>query len=131
MSASRRDVVVGAGLLAAGAAPAHAAAAPEPDAAWFQAALERFAGFGVKASGGPGDQASGAWLQDELQRAGYRCARQAFETPYAAVRTATLAAGGHRATVFPQAIVTPTGPQASPGRCASLQAAAAWRARSP
>lgn len=107
MSASRRGVILGAGALAT--TPAVAAGAG-PDAAWLQAVLERFAGFGVKASGGPGDSASGAWLEAELTALGYLCERQAFDVPHADVRTATLAVGDHRAPVLPQAIVIPTGP---------------------
>lgn len=109
MGASRRGVILGAGALAA-AAPAAQAAPAGPDAAWFQAVLERFAGFGIKASGGPGDTACGAWLEAELGGLGYACERQAFEVPYAEVRTATLTVGGHQATVFPQALVIATGP---------------------
>jgi hypothetical protein len=112
MSTSRRDVIVGAGFLAAVAsAPALAApGAAAPEAAWFQAVLERFAGFGVKAAGGPGDMASGAWLEGDLEPLGYRCERQAFDVPYAEARTASLAVGDRRAAVFPQAIVKTTGP---------------------
>ncbi|UAL08675.1 M28 family peptidase [Caulobacter segnis] len=111
MSASRRDLLLGGGVLAAGAATA-ARAAPAvapPDAAWLQAVLERFAGFGIKASGGSGDTASGAWLEGDLTALGYRCERQTFEVPYAEVRKATVAAGDRVATVFPQAIVKTTG----------------------
>jgi len=116
MGASRRDLLVGAGVLVAGAAGAAsvAKAAPavvaKPDPAWLQAVLERFAGFGVKASGGPGDTASGAWLEGELASLGYRSERQAFEVPYAEVRKATLAVGGKVVSVFPQAIVRTTDP---------------------
>src|SRR5436190_7192474 len=108
MGASRRDLFVGAGALAAAATASEARAAPG-DAAWLQAVLERFAGFGVKASGGPGDTTSGTWLEGDLTALGFRCERQAFEVPYAEVRTATLATGERRATVFPQAIVKTTG----------------------
>lgn len=113
MGASRRDLLMGVGVAAAAAAT-DAGAAPSPaaagDAAWLQGVLERFAGFGIKASGGPGDTASGAWLQAELETLGYRCERQAFDTPYAEVRTAALSVGDRRAAVFPQAIVAATGP---------------------
>lgn len=112
MNASRRDLLVGAGVLAATAAPSARAAQAggAVDVAWLQAALERFASFGVKASGGPGDTASGAWLEGELTALGFRCERQAFEVPYAEVRKATLTAGDRGATVVPQAIVKATGP---------------------
>lgn len=110
MNTSRRGVLLGAATAAAGSVAGVASAGASPDAAWLQGVLERFAGFGVKASGGPGDTASGAWLEGDLTALGYRCERQAFEVPYADVRTATLAVGDRRATVFPQAIVQPTGP---------------------
>ncbi|MBL8556505.1 MAG: M28 family peptidase [Phenylobacterium sp.] len=114
MSTSRRGLLVGTGMLAAGAA-ASARAAVDPaaaggDAAWLQGVLERFAGFGIKASGGPGDTASGAWVEGDLTALGYRCERQAFETPDADVRTATLKVGERTASVYPQAIVKTTGP---------------------
>lgn len=109
MGASRRDLLVGAlGVGALAAAPGAQAAAAKFDAAWLQMVLERFAGFGGKASGGAGDNASGDWLEKELTALGYRCERQAFEVPYADVRQATLVAGGRRAEVFPQAIVRTT-----------------------
>jgi hypothetical protein len=80
------------------------------DDAWFQTVLERYFGFGVKASGGPGDNACGAWLEGELSKAGYACRRQVFEVPFFEVRQATLASGGASAPVIPQAVVVPTGP---------------------
>lgn len=112
MQASRRGVLLGTGLAAAGLAAGAQAAGPAgatPDAAWFQAVLERYAGFGVKASGGKGDLGVGQWLEGELSALGYRCERQVFQTPYAEVRTATLSTGGRTAPVFPQAIVRTTG----------------------
>lgn len=123
MSASRRDLLAAAGGLAAAAAtsPARAASAKRLDAAWLQGVLERFAGFGVKASGGPGDTASGVWLSDELTALGYSCERQSFDVPYAEVRTAILESGERSANVFPQAIVkaTATGGLSAPIRLAS------------
>ncbi len=112
MGASRRDLLVGAmgvGALAAGAPQAARAAVGEPDAVWLQGVLERFAGLGIKASGGAGDTASGEWLEKDLMALGYRCERQAFDVPYAEVRQATLVAGAHKAAVFPQANVKTTG----------------------
>jgi hypothetical protein len=123
MGASRRDLIVLAGALAAtsGGAAEAAPTAPAADAAWLQAVIERFAGFGVKASGGPGDTASGAWLEHDLTALGFRCERQAIDVPYADIRNATLAVGDHRAGVFPQAIVktTPPGGLTAPLRLAS------------
>ena len=118
MTPSRRGLLGGAGILgfaAAGEAVAGAAAAPGArgagDAPALQAILERYAGFGVKASGGPGDEACGAWLEGQLTGLGYACRRQAFEVPFFEVRQASLACGEAHATVTPQAIVAPTGPQ--------------------
>ena len=121
MFSSRRNFLGGAGLvgLAAAtptaAAPAVSASRTE-DAAWLQARLERYNDFGIKASGGPGDVACGAWLEEELRGWGYSCRRQAFEVPYFEVRQAALSSGEAQAPqaqapVIPQAIVAPTGAQ--------------------
>ena len=114
MTPSRRGLLGGAGLLGLAAAGPEAAAAPG-DLAALQAMLERYAGFGIKASGGPGDAACGGWLEGELTRAGYACRRQAFEVPYFEVRQASLTCGEAKAAVIPQAIVAPTGPQGVTG----------------
>ncbi len=113
MTPSRRGLLGGAGLLGlAAAGPAAAAGVgAQAEAAALQATLERYHGFGVKASGGPGDNACGAWLEGELGKLGYACRRQAFEVPFFEARQATLSCGGAKAEVIPQAIVTPTGPQ--------------------
>jgi hypothetical protein len=129
---SRRSLLKGAGL-AALAAPADAAPGDDaaPEAAIFQASLERYAGFGVKASGGAGDEACGAWLEQELTTAGYACRRQPFDAPYFDVRQATLVCGDAKAAVIPQAIVAPTGSQGLtaplriPSECADLAGAIA------
>lgn len=123
MGASRREVLAGASMAAGGVASrAHAAGAgSRTEAAWLQGVIERYAGFGIKASGGPGDEGSGAWLQSDLEAIGYRCERQPFQVPYATVRTASLRTGERTAPVFPQAIVRTTGPGglAGPLRLAS------------
>ncbi len=124
-SASRRAVLgAGATLLAAtpaiAAAPTVTGAAAEAEA---RRILERYQGFGDKASGGPGDIASGAWLEGELSAMGFRLQRQAFDAP-AYEGDATLTAGAATATLIPQATVIPTPPQgltapihlAGPGR---------------
>ncbi|HLZ76668.1 hypothetical protein [Phenylobacterium sp.] len=121
MTPSRRGLLAGAGLVGLTAAgPAAASAAAE--AATLQATLERYHGFGVKASGGPGDTACGAWLEGELGKLGYACRRQAFEVPFFEPRQATLTCGEAKALVIPQAIVAPTGP---PGLTAPLKLASA------
>jgi hypothetical protein len=120
MSASRRGVLGGAGLLGlAAGVPAAAAGAAEvkasAQAAALQATLDRYFAFGSKASGGPGDEACGAWLEGELGRLGFTCRRQAFEIPFFEARQATLASGEARAPVVPQAIVAPTGSEGLTG----------------
>lgn len=114
IKASRR-AVLGAPLIAAGAATA-AVAAPvsAADEAEAKRILERYHGFGVKASGGPGDIASGEWLEGELRALGYTTARHEIETP-AYEGAATLACGAARADLIPQAHV-----QTTPGITAPL-----------
>lgn len=78
LSASRRTLLgASASLLAAGPS----AAATRTDEADAQRELERYHAFGYKASGGPGDTASGEWLEGELRSLGFACERQAFDMP--------------------------------------------------
>jgi hypothetical protein len=118
-TASRR-AVLGAGATMIAAAPA-AAAQPKALAAETAEAeriLERYQGFGIKASGGPGDAASGEWLEGELKALGYTVQRQPIEVP-AFEGEATLTADDAKATLIPQAIVQPaqvSGPLFLPGR---------------
>jgi len=108
LSASRRAVLGGGATLLA-AAPAAAAPAISGGAeARAMRALERYAGFGVKASGGPGDIACGEWIEGELKAMGYACRRQPFETPAYEGEAPTLSIEGAKATLIPQAIVQPT-----------------------
>ena len=115
MISSRRDFLLAAGVggFAAGTAVAAPPDTPE-DLAWLQRTLERYDGFGIKASGGPGDEASGAWLEEMLGGWGYARRRQPFEVPWFEARRATLSSGDAQAPVIPQAIVAPTGPQGLP-----------------
>jgi hypothetical protein len=118
MAPSRRHLLAAGGIAAGGlaAGPGRAAAAAG-EAAALQAVLERYVGFGDKASGGTGDEACGAWLAETLEAYGYATARQAFEVPFFAPRTARLAlrGGETQAEVIPQAIVVPTGPEGLTG----------------
>ena len=64
------------GFLAASAAAPLALSATSPAFArqengQIAADLERYVGFGIKASGGAGDEACGAWLEAELAAAGF------------------------------------------------------------
>jgi hypothetical protein len=108
LSASRRAVLgVGATLLAA--APALGASVKTGGSeAEAKRILERYAGFGDKAAGGPGDVACGEWLEGELKALGYACERQPFDVPAYEGEAATLSFEGAKAILIPQAIVTPT-----------------------
>ena len=103
----RRQLVIGATMFPVAARAVAAGASVTAEA---EADLGRYIDFGIKASGGPGDNASGAWMANELEKAGYRVERQTIEVPFFDVSTAELRVGGHRADVLPQAVVGPTGP---------------------
>ena len=113
MTPSRRGFIEGAGLLGlVAASPAVAQNHTQAEsAAPLQALLERYVGFGDKASGGPGDTACGAWLEQLLGQYGYISHRQAFDAPFFEIRQATLSLGDSHVPVIPQGIVVPTGPQ--------------------
>ncbi|MGA0600981.1 hypothetical protein ACO2Q3_09795 [Caulobacter sp. KR2-114] len=104
---SRRALLA---LAAAGGGAATPIAASPPPADTCVADLQRYVGFGGKASGGPGDEACGAWLEAEAVRAGYAVRRHPIEVPWFEPSTAMLAAGAASAEVIPQGVVTPTGP---------------------
>ncbi len=93
--------------LAAGVAPP-AVARIDPDQVALD--LQRYIDFGAKQSGGPGDEACGAWLQSELEAAGFSTERQYFSAPWFEASSAELTAGGVRAPVWPQPIVQTTPP---------------------
>ncbi|WP_148293715.1 hypothetical protein [Azospirillum sp. B4] len=119
MISSRRGFMAGVGLLGVATASAQTGTAGKMaapgDPTDLQATLDRYASFGDKASGGAGDTACGVWLEAALGRMGYACHRQSFDVPFFEASQATLACGTARATVMPQAIVTPTGPQGLTG----------------
>jgi hypothetical protein len=86
--------------------------------------LARYTGFGIKASGGPGDTAAGEWIEGELRAAGFDVVRQPFQAPYFDATTAILASGTAVSEVIPQAIVVPgtvTGPLVSVGTPCATQ----------
>lgn len=107
LSASRR-AILGAGATLIAATPAAAARPKAGSGSDAMRVLERYAGFGDKASGGPGDIACGAWIESELKALGYACARQSFDVPAYEGEAPTLVIDGARATMIPQAIVAPT-----------------------
>lgn len=111
LSATRR------GFLAASAATPFIAAAPAasadaPGDAHDSIArdLQRYIGFGSKQSGGPGDEACGAWLEEELEVIGFRTQRQSFSAPWFTPETSEIIAGDVRANLWPQPIVQTTPP---------------------
>lgn len=55
--------------------------------------LARYLDLGSKASGGPGDEACGAWLEARLQALGYATRRQAFQVPLGETSGALTIAG--------------------------------------
>ncbi|QNQ11414.1 hypothetical protein [Sphingomonas alpina] len=104
---TRRDVLTASGATLV-AAPAAALADPAVTDR-LSADLDRYIGFGNKASGGAGDTACGEWLQAELAAAGFRVERQTFTVPWFEARHASLTMGRDSAPLIPQAIVVPTG----------------------
>ena len=101
---SRRAVLGAPAVLFA--ASAAGATTPARDAE-AQRILERYHSFGDKAAGGPGDTASGEWLEGELKGMGFTCRRQTYDVP-AFEGEATLTSGTARADLIPQAIVVTT-----------------------
>ncbi|WP_342249017.1 hypothetical protein [Sphingomonas sp. OTU376] len=110
---TRREMFTTAGLLvaASGARPGAASGGPS-----IEQDLARYIALGGKASGGPGDEASGVWLEAELKACGYATERQRFDAPYFETEHADLVSGDARASVLPQAIVVQTGPEGVTGR---------------
>ncbi|MFM8374705.1 MAG: hypothetical protein ACKN9P_01395 [Phenylobacterium sp.] len=103
---TRRRVVAGAAagsLLAGGARAA-------PDLISIRTDLETWVAIGGKASGGPGDTDSGAWMESRLRLFGYRTRRQAFQAPVFDARTAALTLGNTRVEGLAQAPARVTGP---------------------
>lgn len=101
------------GLLAASAtAPLISVSAPAlsapHDIARIGDDLQRYIGFGNKQSGGPGDEACGAWLEAELAAAGFETGRQYFSAPWFDAKVSELATGVARAQLWPQPIVQTT-----------------------
>ncbi len=85
--------------------------------------LRRYLDFGGKASGGPGDQACGAWLEAELRHAGYATERQSISVPWFEPERSELRCGEARASVWPQPVVVPTGPDGVTGPLVRVDAA--------
>ena len=108
---TRRGVVAGAAASPLLATPAMAA----PDLISIRTDLEAWVAMGGKASGGPGDQDSGAWMESRLRRFGYRTRRQAFEAPFSDLRTAALTFGKGSVKGLAQGPARVTGPEGVSG----------------
>ena len=100
---NRREV-----MAAAVVAPHAHTDAASPSTADVQGLLDRYVGFGSKASGGEGDAAAGAWLEAALRSDGFTVERQAFDAPFFEPATARLETEGAAVDVRPQALVVPT-----------------------
>lgn len=70
--------------------------------------LSRYIGFGIKQSGGEGDMACGAWLEQELRAAGFATERQTLSVPFFDPDKVELAVAGAVAKVWPEPIVQTT-----------------------
>lgn len=85
------------------------------------ASLDRYVGFGHKASGGAGDTACGEWLEDELRELGFAVERQAFSAPYLRpTRTLLQCEGQAPFDPIVQAPWRTTGPAGVEGRLSLL-----------
>jgi hypothetical protein len=81
-----------------------------PDLISIRTDLEAWVSMGDKASGGPGDTDSGAWMESRLGLFGYRTRRQAFEAPTCSLTAVRLTVGDVALEGWPQAPVRVTGP---------------------
>lgn len=70
--------------------------------------IDRYIGFGSKASGGNGDTACGHWLASELEQAGFAVEKPTISVPWFAPQRSEVIMGGARAALWPQPIVVPT-----------------------
>lgn len=116
-----RRTLLGAGALLPMAATSAAAALPAT--ATIEADLKRYVGFGNKRAGGSGDTACGQWLAGELEKVGYKVERQSFSVPFFEETRAELTCEGATASVYPQPIVIPTGPDGVSGPLVRVDAA--------
>ena len=110
-----RRHVLAAGTAAAAVAPMSGGlvkAAPDS----IRQDLERYIGFGIKAAGGAGDNACGAWLKSELGHQGFKIHHQSFSVPYFTPNRAELILNHQAAPLIPQGIVVQTGATGVTGR---------------
>ncbi|MEZ5892507.1 MAG: hypothetical protein R3C58_05090 [Parvularculaceae bacterium] len=106
-TATRRRFLTGVAAAPVVSSFAHAAAVTG-DASRVAEDLQRYISFGVKQSGGAGDKACGAWLEDELKQSGFATSRQYFSAPWFEASQAEIAVDDMRAQLWPQPIVQTT-----------------------
>lgn len=118
---TRRDTLRGGtGILLASAATTGTMGASAMATASIADDLADYIGFGSKVSGGPGDRATGQWVEDKLSSVGFTVEEQMIDVPWFEPSEARLAlddgATPATAALLPMAIVIPTAPQGLSGR---------------
>jgi hypothetical protein len=86
----------------------------------LQERLTRHAGFGFKRAGGEGDLASADWINETLTNLGFDVETTQSQVPWFEADVAELRSGEIAATVHPQPVVTPTGPNGVSGPLVSV-----------
>jgi hypothetical protein len=76
----------------------------------IEADLARYDSFGVKRSGGPGDEAARAWMEGVLASLGFSISNLSVQAPFFEPARQLLQSGATSVAVEPQAIVATTGP---------------------
>ena len=122
LPATRRGFLAATASAPLAAGCVHAGLSDEGAKDTIAADLARYIGFGNKQSGGPGDEACGAWMEQRLRQSGFATTRQAFDVPFFDSATATLSSGAISADVWPQPIVRATGPDGLRGRLVRVDA---------
>lgn len=117
---SRRTFIAGSAALPMAAAMAKL---PQDLQASVAADLDKYIGFGSKQAGGAGDNACGAWLATEIERAGFKVERQEFATPFFEPTRSELVCGDSKASLWPQPVVVQTGPDGVTGPLVRLDQA--------
>ncbi len=62
--------------------------------------LDRYRAFGMKVSGGDGDNRCGAWVADQMNKLGYTVVQQSFEVPWFDANRAVIVCDGVSAPVL-------------------------------
>ena len=126
MRTSRRMFLAGSAALPVSAAMA---GLPADLQARVAADLDKYIGFGGKQAGGMGDTACGHWLATELEGLGFEIERQEFAAPFFEPTRSELMCGDTKASLWPQPIVVPTGPEGITGPLVRIDATG--RAQAP